>query len=192
MNTQEVANALVKYCREGNYEQVYKELYSPNIVSIEPKGAPVEVVEGIDGNSPSRAEFDAQVILKAWNDDGFRGKLEANAQTTVADMMSNYGGAGLPDDVTVNAYFEGAEECVIMLPALSADGEISDDDLENVAGGNPVIVGAIAGAIASKVVDVVWNSASLTKMDRYTSFRNFNTRMPTTGGRRGGGRIRFF
>ena len=36
MSTQEVANRLVELCRKGEYETCYKELYSPNAVSIEP------------------------------------------------------------------------------------------------------------------------------------------------------------
>ena len=39
MTTQEVANALVKYCSEGKFEEAMKVLYSPDIVSME-AGAP--------------------------------------------------------------------------------------------------------------------------------------------------------
>jgi len=35
MKTQEVANHLVEWCNNGEYERAYQELYSPNIVSIE-------------------------------------------------------------------------------------------------------------------------------------------------------------
>ena len=38
MNTEEIANNLVAWCNEGNFERCYNELYSPNIVSIEPHG----------------------------------------------------------------------------------------------------------------------------------------------------------
>ncbi len=48
MTTQEVANKLVEYCRKGDFEGAMKELYSPNIVSREPAGAPMEVAEGIE------------------------------------------------------------------------------------------------------------------------------------------------
>ena len=39
MTTQEIANKLVQYCREGKYEQCYGELYSPDCKSIEPEGS---------------------------------------------------------------------------------------------------------------------------------------------------------
>ena len=38
MNTQEIAENLVKWCNQGDFERCYSELYSPNIVSIEPHG----------------------------------------------------------------------------------------------------------------------------------------------------------
>jgi len=47
MTTQEVANRLVELCREGKYEQAIKELYSPEIVSVEPEGMPNRIVKGL-------------------------------------------------------------------------------------------------------------------------------------------------
>jgi len=38
MTTQEVANLLVTPCKEGKYEEVYKELCLPEIVAMEPEG----------------------------------------------------------------------------------------------------------------------------------------------------------
>lgn len=48
MTTQEVANKLVEYCRESKTELAYQELYSPNIISIEPAGAQMEKAEGME------------------------------------------------------------------------------------------------------------------------------------------------
>lgn len=56
MTTQEVANKLVNYCRQGQYENAMKELYGPTIVSIEPEGAPMEKVEGFEAVI-KKAEF---------------------------------------------------------------------------------------------------------------------------------------
>lgn len=36
MTTKEVANRLVSLCREGKYHEALQELYSPDIVSVEP------------------------------------------------------------------------------------------------------------------------------------------------------------
>ncbi len=38
METQEIANKLVEWCKKGDYESPYQELYSPKIVSIENDG----------------------------------------------------------------------------------------------------------------------------------------------------------
>lgn len=48
MTTQEVADRLVALCRENQNMQAVQELYATNVVSVEPKGAPMELVEGID------------------------------------------------------------------------------------------------------------------------------------------------
>jgi len=59
MNTQEVATKLADLCRKGEFETIYRDLYSPECVSIEPKGAPMEVCNGME-------EMAAKG--KAWNE----------------------------------------------------------------------------------------------------------------------------
>jgi len=50
METQEIADKLVAWCNEGDFEKPYQELYSPKIVSIENDGtAEGAHVEGFDG-----------------------------------------------------------------------------------------------------------------------------------------------
>ena len=47
MSVEQVANRLVELCRQGDFETCHNELYSEQAISIEPKGATVERVEGI-------------------------------------------------------------------------------------------------------------------------------------------------
>lgn len=61
MTTQEVANRLVALCREGQHEQVVKELYSPDIVSIEPEGMPNQIVKGLAGIAEKGVHFQNMV-----------------------------------------------------------------------------------------------------------------------------------
>lgn len=61
MNTQEVANQLVALCREGKNLEAVENLYSDNIVSIEPAGAPVERTEGIEAVKAKTQNFYAMV-----------------------------------------------------------------------------------------------------------------------------------
>lgn len=56
MTTQEIADKLVGYCRTGQFDTAMNELYGKNIVSIEPKGAPMEKVEGFEAVM-QKAEF---------------------------------------------------------------------------------------------------------------------------------------
>ncbi len=61
MTTQEVANRLVELCREGKWEQVYQELFSPEIRSIEPEGAPWGTVKGFDAIAKKAKEWESMV-----------------------------------------------------------------------------------------------------------------------------------
>ncbi len=50
METKEIATKLVTWCKKGNFEKPYQELYSPKIVSIENDGkSEGGYVEGFDG-----------------------------------------------------------------------------------------------------------------------------------------------
>ena len=59
MSTQEIADRLVELCREGKYQECYQELYAPDAVSIEPKGAMIERAEGLEAMAEKG---------KKWND----------------------------------------------------------------------------------------------------------------------------
>lgn len=49
MKTQEIADRLVVLCRQGEYETAYRELYHPDIISIEAAGTDQEKrVQGMD------------------------------------------------------------------------------------------------------------------------------------------------
>lgn len=61
MTTQEVANRLVELCREGKHEQVVKELYSPDIVSVEPEGMPNRIVKGLEGIAEKGKQFASMI-----------------------------------------------------------------------------------------------------------------------------------
>jgi len=61
MTTEEVANRLVELCRIGDYAKVYEELYHKDIVSIERKGAPVEVTKGMEGIKEKGKRWNAMI-----------------------------------------------------------------------------------------------------------------------------------
>lgn len=61
MTTQEVANRLVELCRESKWEEVFKELYSPEIVSIEPEGSPWDTAKGFDALAKKGEEWQKMI-----------------------------------------------------------------------------------------------------------------------------------
>ncbi|MDP5169876.1 MAG: nuclear transport factor 2 family protein [Bacteroidia bacterium] len=61
MTTSEIAQRLATLVREGKSEQAVAELYSPDIVSIEPEGSPNPIVKGLDGIKKKWKEFDALI-----------------------------------------------------------------------------------------------------------------------------------
>jgi len=80
MTNLEIANRLVELCRAGDYETCYKELYSPDAWSIEPKGkALTEVAKGMD-------EFAAKG--KIWNEN-----------------MEEFFGSSISDPIVADDYF---------------------------------------------------------------------------------------
>jgi len=48
MNTNEVANKLVEWCRKGEYDRCQNELYAENIESHEPASIGVPVMKGLE------------------------------------------------------------------------------------------------------------------------------------------------
>ena len=61
MTTQEIANKLVEYCRKGDFDACYSELYSPNCISLEPKGAMMEVANGMDEMAKKGENWNAMI-----------------------------------------------------------------------------------------------------------------------------------
>ncbi len=48
MNTQEIAEKMVTYNKEGKFPDVYQDLYAEDFVSIEMPGAPNEIARGME------------------------------------------------------------------------------------------------------------------------------------------------
>lgn len=58
METSEIASKLVSWCKQGDFEKPYQELYSPKIVSIENDGkAEGAYVEGLEGIQKKGGEW---------------------------------------------------------------------------------------------------------------------------------------
>ena len=111
---------------------------------------------------PTRGEFEATVIHQAWTDPAFLEQLRADPRAGLDAALKKHG-VHVPESLTVKLYEDQAGECLIVIPrpASAAGTELSDAELEAVAGGEAVliagaivgaVVGSIAGAIAAEVV----------------------------------------
>ncbi len=61
MTTQEVADKLVGYCRQGQFSEAIEALYGNDIISIEPDGAPMKEVKGLEAVKQKTAHFNSMV-----------------------------------------------------------------------------------------------------------------------------------
>jgi predicted double-glycine peptidase len=86
----------------------------------------------IEQGISARKNLEATLIAKAIKDDGFRAQLLADPRGALADAV----GSDLPGDVTVKVLEETATSIYVVLPAAqSGSRELSDDELQPVAGG---------------------------------------------------------
>lgn len=61
MTTQEIADRLVELLRVADYDTIFKELFSPDIISAEPEGAPWPVAHGLEELAKRGEQFQEMV-----------------------------------------------------------------------------------------------------------------------------------
>jgi hypothetical protein len=88
----------------------------------------------------ARAQMDARLTKKAWEDDDFRRRFLADPKGMIAEFV----GQSLPDSLSVSVHEEGAGNLHFVIPAKpspQALEDLSDADLEQIAGGtDPVTI----------------------------------------------------
>ena len=88
----------------------------------------------------NRRDLEAQLMARAWKDDAFRQELIRNPKPVLEREMARWRpGYKLPDTVEVKVLEETPTTRYLVLPSKpqfeSTSGELSDEDLEQVAGG---------------------------------------------------------
>ncbi len=115
MTTQQVADRLIGLCRQGQFEQAVKELYAPDVISVEPEGVPDRIVQGLD-----------QIYAKG---EAFNSKVEKVNSSFISDpivadnffscsMLMNVNMKGMPMAIDMN------EVCVFTV----ADGKVTKEE----------------------------------------------------------------
>ncbi len=112
MTTQEIANRLVELCRIGNYEQAVKELYSPNIVSVEPEGVPNRVVTGLAAIAEKGKNFEAKI--ESFNSSVVTDPIVADNVFSLAMLMNvNMKGVPVPIDMNEICVYTVADDKIV-------------------------------------------------------------------------------
>ncbi len=97
-------------------------------------------------NNPTRQELEAQIIAKAWQDEAFKQELVSNPKATV---IRELGLENAPDNLDIKVIEENPTTLYIVLPMKPnvdvAGGELSEQELETVAGG---VVGVVIKTVA--------------------------------------------
>jgi len=62
MTVQEIANKLVSYCREGQWDKCYSELYSPEIISAETPGMGIPEAKGFEALAEKGKKWNANIL----------------------------------------------------------------------------------------------------------------------------------
>lgn len=101
----------------------------------------------------TRKKGEADLILKSLSDDDFRKNLIENPKAVLGKEY----GKEIPDGIKVNIIEEKPGEITIVLPTkpakMTSSEQLSDEALENVAGGGNI--GVVAASVANTTQIVV-------------------------------------
>ena len=95
----------------------------------------------------SRRELEEKIVARAWSDDEFRRKFVADPKGQFEEHL----GAKLPAALTMTVHEETADSLHFVIPAKPSQAldELSDEDLEKVAGGVIPLAVAVVTLVAS-------------------------------------------
>ena len=80
--------------------------------------------------APARHELEAQIVARAWADEGFRERLRSDPRGAVAEVT----GVEVPESIEIEVLEETPEKGYLVIPVNRV--EISDEQLDAAAGGD--------------------------------------------------------
>ena len=97
----------------------------------------------------TRRELETRLVEKAWKDPAFRKDIVKDPK----GMLEKHMGQKLPEQVRIFVHEEDANTLHFSIPSPPSNLiELSDEDLERVAGGTDIVVGPVTVAIAAIAV----------------------------------------
>ncbi|MBN1219835.1 MAG: NHLP leader peptide family RiPP precursor [Anaerolineae bacterium] len=99
----------------------------------------------------TREGVETELAVKAWNDPAFMQELKADPKAVLAKEY----GVQIPDSVDVKVIEETPTSLYLRLPPNPSDLELSDEQLELVAGGECVVSTTIISAVISGTITTV-------------------------------------
>jgi len=94
----------------------------------------------------TRKDIEAKIVALAWQDDGFRSKFVADPKRQFEERL----GVKLPPSLKMTVHEENENNLHFVIPAKPKANmsELSDEELEKVAGGTDVLTTIVAATIA--------------------------------------------
>ena len=107
--------------------------------------------------SMSRQEMESLIVRRAWKDDAFRDEFVANPKATI----EKYSGQKLPAELRVVALAEDDKTIHFVIPPKPANAdELSDEDLEKVAGGIDIVTATVMFGLTAVTLGVFTAAAN--------------------------------
>ena|SRR6187401_2964935 len=94
----------------------------------------------------SRRELEEKIVARAWKDDEFRRRFVADPKAQFEEHL----GTRLPESLKMMVHEESADSLHFVIPQKPASNldELSDEDLEKVAGGIDIVGLSVTMAVA--------------------------------------------
>ena len=107
-----------------------------------------------------RRELEVRLVEKAWKDPEFRREIVTDPK----GMLEKYLGQRLPEKLKIFVHEEDSNTLHLSIPLAPSNlTELSDDDLEKVAGGTEFFLAATIAAGLAAVASAMGSVAGVTK-----------------------------